>query len=107
MSLILDISIVIIEFIALTIIFNYAFKFKKFSVLSFLGALIPFLILCFTSTFHLNSNANLIISIICYTTFCFFSFEDKATKKNSCSSNILRLLYNFANGYTAYIISTI
>ena len=81
MSLILDISIVIIEFIALTIIFNYAFKFKKFSVLSFLGALIPFLILCFTSTFHLNSNANLIISIICYTTFCFFSFEDKATKK--------------------------
>lgn len=51
MSLILDISIVIIEFIALTIIFNYAFKFKKFSVLSFLGALIPFLILCFTSTF--------------------------------------------------------
>lgn len=81
MAFLLDISIVIIEFIALTIIFNYAFKFKKFSVSSFLGALLPFLILCYTSTLHLNSNANLIISIICYTTFCFFSFKDKATKK--------------------------
>lgn len=81
MDFLLDISIVIIEFIALTIIFNYAFKFKKFSILSFLGALIPFLLLCITSTLHLNSNANLIISIICYTTFCFFSFKDKATKK--------------------------
>lgn len=55
MSLILDISIVIIEFIALTIIFNYAFKFKKFSVLSFLGALIPFLILSiFNIVFYFN-----------------------------------------------------
>lgn len=81
MSLILDISIVIIEFIALTIIFNYAFKFKKFSVLSFLGALIPFLILCFTSTFHLNSNANLIISIICYTHSVFSHLRIKQLKK--------------------------
>lgn len=81
MNIVIDISIVIIEYLVLFIVLNYGLSLRKTSVFSIIYAIITPIILCFTATKHLDSTINLIISIFFYTTFCFLSFNGKTKKK--------------------------
>lgn len=73
MNIIIDITIVIIEYLVLFIVLNYGLSLRKTSIFSIIYAIITPIILCFAAILHLDSTINLIISIVFYTAFCFLS----------------------------------